>query len=62
MIDAHKQAIDALEKSGTKAEDLGVAPSARNPLHAMQEHLRIVKAYRRMIDEPSRAPGNALSN
>jgi putative membrane protein len=50
MIDAHKDAVDLLEKNATKADDPEVAAFARTNLPAMQEHLRTAKELKKMVD------------
>ena len=50
MIDAHKDAVELLEKNATKAEDTDVAAFARTNLPAMQEHLRMARELRKLVD------------
>ncbi len=50
MIDAHKDAVELLEKNATKAEDSDVAAFARDNLPAMQERLRLARELKKGVD------------
>lgn len=50
IISGHKDIVDMMESSGTKAEDSDVAAYARNHLASMQEHLRKAKELKKLVD------------